>query len=49
MSCSVIKANKKKGYYYTPDVTVSNSDKELLQELNLVVAQGKGVISSIFL
>ncbi len=48
MSCSVIKAkNKTKGYYYTPDVTVSNNDKELLQELNSVVAQGKGIITSI--
>ncbi len=48
MSCSIIKAkNKTKGYYYTPDVTVSNSDQKLLQELNSIVAQGKGNISSI--
>lgn len=48
MSCSVLKmSNKGQGYYYTPDVTVANSDKFLLQQLNVVVAQGKGHITSI--
>lgn len=48
MSCSIIKAtNKTGGYYYTPDVTVSNGDTMLLQEINTVVAQEKGVISPI--
>lgn len=48
MSCSVIKAsNKSKGYYYTPDITVSNNDRELLEQLNEVVAQQKGIISPI--
>lgn len=48
MSCSVLKmSNKGQGYYYTPDVTVANSDKFLLQQLNVVIAQGKGHITSI--
>jgi hypothetical protein len=48
MSCSIIKAtNKTGGYYYTPDVTVSNNDKVLLQEINRVIAQERGVISPI--
>lgn len=48
MSCSVLKmGNKGKGYYYTPDITVANSDKALLQQVNTVIAQKKGHITAI--
>lgn len=48
MSCSVLKmGNKGKGYYYTPDITVANSDKALLHQLNTVIAQEKGHITAI--
>lgn len=48
LTCSVIKAsNKGKGFYFTPDITISNLDRDLLQEINRVVASGIGVISPI--
>ncbi len=49
-SISLIRATNKKGgtgFYYTPDVTISNADVKLLKELNKFVASGKGVITSI--
>lgn len=51
MSCSLLKLSNRKsksqGVYYTPDITVSNADKLLLQEVNQYVAGGIGVISPI--
>jgi len=50
MSCSVIKAanyNPAGHYYYAIDLTVSNADRNLLQEINQVVMQGSGVITPI--
>ena len=50
MSCSVIKAtnqNPKGHYYYAVDFTVSNADKNLLQNINKAVMNGGGVISPI--
>lgn len=49
MSCSIIKATDrgKASYYYTPDLTFSNGDRALLQEVNVVVTQRKGVITPI--
>ncbi len=49
MSCSIIKATNKnpKGFYYTVDFTVTNSDKELLTEINLEVMNGRGVITPV--
>lgn len=48
MSCSIIKAvNHSHGHYYAVDITVSNADKKLLQQVNTVVMRGKGVISTI--
>jgi len=49
-SLSLIKATSKKGgtgFYYTPDLTISNSDLSLLKEINQIVADGRGVITSI--
>ena len=50
MSCSVIKAanyNPIGHYYFAIDITVSNADKRLLQEVNEIVMQGKGIISPV--
>jgi len=49
MSCSIIKATNKnpKGYYYAIDLTVTNADKELLQEVNQVVMKNRGVITPV--
>lgn len=50
MSCSVIKAtnyNPVGHYYYAVDITVSNADKNLLQNINEVVMKGGGIISPI--
>jgi hypothetical protein len=50
MSCSVIKAanrNPVGHYYFAIDITVSNADKGLLQSVNKVVMQNKGIISPI--
>lgn len=49
-SICLIKATNKKGgtgFYYAPDFTVSNSDLTLLQLVNRVIANGRGVISPI--
>lgn len=51
MSCSLLKLSnrksKKGGVYYTPDITVSNADYFLLQEINRLVCDSLGVISTI--
>lgn len=49
-SISLIKATNKKGgtgFYYTPDLTISNSDLTLLKKINWIVAEGRGVITAI--
>ena len=51
MSCSLLRLSNRKsktgGIYYTPDITISNSDKSLLKEVNKRMANGMGVISPI--
>ncbi len=47
MSCSIIRANHKRGVYYTPDFTISNADLTLLKEINRIIGANSGVISSI--
>lgn len=51
LSCSILRlANRKSktgGVYFTPDVTISNADLSLLQEINTIVADNCGVISPI--
>lgn len=51
ISCSLLKLSNRKskigGVYYTPDITISNADKSLLEECNQVIADGCGVISKI--
>lgn len=50
MSCSVIKAtnyNPVGHYYYAVDITVTNADKDLLQNVNEVVMKGGGIISPV--
>ncbi|NBV76600.1 hypothetical protein EBR66_00290 [bacterium] len=50
MTCSVIKAanyNPVGHYYFAVDITVTNADKALLQEVNQVVMKGGGIISSV--
>jgi len=51
LSCSLLKLTNRKsktgGVYYMPDITISNADKPLLEEINNVVACGCGVISAI--
>ncbi len=49
-SISLIKATNKKGgtgFYFTPDITVSNADLHLLEEVNQVIAQNRGIITAI--
>lgn len=49
-SISLIKATNKKGgtgFYFTPDLTISNADLNLLREMNQVVCQNRGVITEI--
>lgn len=49
MTCSVIKATNHhpRGYYFMPDLTVSNADKLLLEKANHAVMAGNGSISPI--
>lgn len=49
MSCSVIKATNHhpEGYYYAVDLTVSNADRSLLNEVNTTVMGGAGVITPV--
>lgn len=49
-SISLIRATNKKGgtgFYYTPDLTISNADLSLLKEMNKIVAKNRGVITKI--
>lgn len=50
MYCGLMKlANKKckSGYYYTPDLTIANSDRNILIKINDVLCLGAGIISPI--
>lgn len=51
MSCSLLRLSNRKsktgGVYYTPDITISNSDKALLKRFNRNVADRVGIISRI--
>ena len=49
MSCSIIKATNKnpKGFYYAVDLTVTNADRKLLNEVNRVVMHNRGIITSV--
>ena len=49
LSCSVIRANDKRGrgFYFMPDITISNADLNLLKEINWVVSSNLGNISPI--
>lgn len=49
LTCSVIRANDKRGrgFYFMPDITISNADLNLLKEINWVVTSNLGNISPI--
>lgn len=48
LTCSLIRAsNKGKGFYFTPDITISNQDLSLLQEINGILTLNIGIISPI--
>ena len=49
LSCSVIRATDKRGrgFYFMPDITISNADLELLKEINSVISLKEGNISPI--
>ena len=49
LSCSVIRATDKRGrgFYFMPDITVSNADLNLLKEINQIVTSSLGNISPI--
>ena len=49
MSCSIIKATNKnpKGFYYAIDLTVTNADRKILNEINREVMNGLGVITPV--
>ena len=49
LSCSVIRANDKRGrgFYFMPDLTISNADLNLLKEINGIIALNVGNISPI--
>lgn len=51
MSCSLLRLSNKKsktgGVYDTPDITVSHSNKEFLNEINKLIADKEGIISKI--
>lgn len=49
-SIGLIKATNKNGgtgFYYTPDLTISNADLDLLQKMNRIIARNRGVITRI--
>ena len=49
-SISLIKATNKNGgtgFYYTPDLTISNAELQILKEMNRIVVNNRGVISRI--
>ncbi len=49
LSCSLLKLSNRKsktgGVYYTPDITISNSDRDFLGEVNKVIVENEGVIT----
>jgi len=51
ISCSLLRLSNRKskigGVYYTPDITISNADRTLLEECNQIIADGCGNISRI--
>lgn len=49
MSCSIIKVTNTnpQGHYYAVDITVTNADTELLTEVNRVVMNNRGLITSV--
>jgi len=51
LSCSILKLTNRKskngGVYYTPDITISNADKKLLLDINVVCGNNLGVITKI--
>lgn len=49
LTCSVIRANDKRGrgFYFMPDITISNADLDLLKEINWIIASNLGNISPI--
>jgi len=49
MSCSIIKFSNSNpvGYYFTPDITVTNADIDLLKKVNRVLMNGNGIISAV--
>lgn len=49
LCCSVIRANDKRGrgFYFMPDITISNADINLLKEINWIIASKQGNISPI--
>ena len=49
MSCSIIKATNKnpKGFYYAVDLTVTNADREILNQTNREVMNDRGVITPV--
>ena len=49
-SISLIRAKNKKGgtgFYYTPDITISNADLNLLKKMNRTIALNRGVVTPI--
>lgn len=49
MSCSIIKATNKnpKGFYYTIDLTITNANRKILNEINREVMNGRGIITPV--
>ena len=48
MSCSIIKrTNHGHGYYYEPDITVTNADVKLLEEVDRAVMNNRGLITPV--
>lgn len=49
-SICIIRAKNRRGgtgFYYTPDITISNKDIKLLQRINRILTENKGCISKI--
>jgi len=51
LSCSILKLTNRKskngGVYYTPDITISNADRKLLSDINMMCGDNSGVITKI--
>ena len=49
LSCSVIRATQKigQGFYFVPDLTISNADLALLNKINRIIGSKEGIISPI--